>query len=248
MNRRELLRLLGSAGIAGALPLARPAPAAAEVTFPYTDRGAGPALFVLKSTYPRQARFYDGFLENYRVVEMFYPAPNVLASADAFTADRVCADILELADRLEIDRFAWYGYSWGAVVGLQLASRTDRLTALVEGGWPPLGAPYKEMVTIAEAGPKHILAFYKSIRDWPEWEAVSKITCPRMVFAGRNDEFVAAGFPFRIGQAVSDARGELESLGWVVRMVDDVGHELGGRPDVVVPLVREFLAPYLQRG
>ena len=67
------------------------------------------------------------------------------AVVDSFTSDRVRADILAVADAAAADRFAWYGYSCGGVVGLQLAARTDHLTALVCGGWPPLGAPYDRM-------------------------------------------------------------------------------------------------------
>jgi hypothetical protein len=54
------------------------------------------------------------------------------------TADRWCNHIFAAADAARADRFAWFGYSGGGVVGLQLASRTDRLTALICGGWPPL--------------------------------------------------------------------------------------------------------------
>jgi pimeloyl-ACP methyl ester carboxylesterase len=50
--------------------------------------------------------------------------------SDSVTADRVCADIRAVADAAGAERFAWYGFSWGAVVGLQRAVRTSRLTAL----------------------------------------------------------------------------------------------------------------------
>ena len=49
------------------------------------------------------------------------------------------------------DRFAYYGYSWLALAGLQLAIRTDRLTALAMGGFPPLGGPYAAMLTVTRA-------------------------------------------------------------------------------------------------
>jgi hypothetical protein len=38
-----------------------------------------------------------------------------------------------------------------------------------------------------------LVTFYRSIRGWPEREAVSKFTRPRMAFAGNKDEFVAGG-------------------------------------------------------
>jgi hypothetical protein len=37
------------------------------------------------------------------------------------------------------------------LVGLQLAIRTDRLTALVMGGFPPLSGPYDEMLDVTSA-------------------------------------------------------------------------------------------------
>jgi len=49
------------------------------------------------------------------------------------------------------DRFASYGYSWLALLGLQLATRTDRLSALIMGGFPPLGGPYAAMLRVTTA-------------------------------------------------------------------------------------------------
>ncbi len=49
------------------------------------------------------------------------------------------------------DRFAYYGYSWLALIGLQLAMRTDRLSALIMGGFPPLGGPYAAMLRVTTA-------------------------------------------------------------------------------------------------
>ena len=72
---------------------------------------------------------------------MDYPptGDDAKAAVDSFTPDRVTSDVLAAADSIGADRFAWYGYSWSAVVGLQLAPHAHRLTALVCGGWPPLG-------------------------------------------------------------------------------------------------------------
>ncbi|WP_250038088.1 alpha/beta fold hydrolase [Paractinoplanes maris] len=72
-----------------------------------------------------------------------HPAPLTL------TADTVAADLLSLAGAEP--RFAYYGYSWLALCGLQLALRTDRLTALVMGGYPPLGGPYAAMLAVTRA-------------------------------------------------------------------------------------------------
>lgn len=68
--------------------------------------------------------------------------------ARTLTPANVAADLLAIADAAGAPRFAYYGYSWLALAGLQLAIRTDRLTALAMGGYPPLGGPYREMLAV----------------------------------------------------------------------------------------------------
>ena len=67
------------------------------------------------------------------------------------TPDALAADLLAIADAAGADRFAYYGYSWLALSGLQLATRTDRLAALAMGGFPALGAPFRPMLTVTSA-------------------------------------------------------------------------------------------------
>jgi pimeloyl-ACP methyl ester carboxylesterase len=67
------------------------------------------------------------------------------------TASNVAADLLAIADAAGADRFTSYGYSWLALATLQLAIRTDRLTGLVMGGFPPLGGPYAAMLAVTRA-------------------------------------------------------------------------------------------------
>ena len=67
---------------------------------------------------------------------------------DTLTPDNATRDLLAVADAVGADRFAYYGYSWLALIGLQLAIRTDRLSALIMGGFPPLGGPYAAMLRV----------------------------------------------------------------------------------------------------
>jgi pimeloyl-ACP methyl ester carboxylesterase len=82
---------------------------------------------------------------DYEGHRLAHPAPDTLTPAN------LARDLLAIADAAGVDRFAYYGYSWMAMVGLQLALRTERLTALVMGGFPPLGGPYDEMLRVARA-------------------------------------------------------------------------------------------------
>lgn len=251
MKRRELLRTLGSAGVAGLFSNALSSDTWAQDIPPFTVRGSGPALVV----FDREPRgYYDALTDRYRVIVIDYPlTDNSPAAIASLTADRACADVLAVADAAGADRFAWFGFSFGGVVGLQLASRTNRLSALVCGGWPPLGGQYAETLAYiedeaAQGRTTSALTFYRSIRAWPEREAVSKLTCPRMTFAGSRDEFVAGkDHRIRIGPLIAEHRAELERMGWTVRIVDGFGHELGARPDVVMPILGQFLDPILLR-
>jgi pimeloyl-ACP methyl ester carboxylesterase len=74
------------------------------------------------------------------------------------SASTVATDLLAIADAAGVDRFAYYGYSWLALAGLQLAIRTDRLTALAMGGFPPLDGPYGPMLTVTHAAHRMALA------------------------------------------------------------------------------------------
>jgi pimeloyl-ACP methyl ester carboxylesterase len=74
------------------------------------------------------------------------------------TASAVAADLLAVADAAGADRFAYYGYSWLALAGLQLAGRTDRLAALAMGGFSPLGGLHEPMLAVTRAAHRMALA------------------------------------------------------------------------------------------
>jgi pimeloyl-ACP methyl ester carboxylesterase len=97
-------------------------------------------------------KLVDGLKDVFRVVAFDYEG-HVLATPrpDTLVPDNLAGDFLAVADSAGAARFAWYGYSWLAVGGLQLAIRTDRVSALVMGGFPPIDGPYDEMLRITAA-------------------------------------------------------------------------------------------------
>jgi pimeloyl-ACP methyl ester carboxylesterase len=94
----------------------------------------------------------EGLSDAFQVVAFDYEG-HVLAvpKPDTLTPANVAGDLLAVADAAGADRFAYYGYSWLALAGLQLAIRTDRLWALVMGGFPPLDGPYTQMLQVTTA-------------------------------------------------------------------------------------------------
>ncbi|MFD0891309.1 alpha/beta fold hydrolase, partial [Streptosporangium algeriense] len=133
----------------------------------------------------------EGLRDAFTVVAFDYEN-HVLANPKprTLTPDNIARDLLAVADAAGADRFAYYGYSWLALSGLQLALRTDRLSALVMGGFPPLGGPYAEMlrVTVAThemalAGPSRETAGKASESSWtgegePDWSSVEMTMSP----------------------------------------------------------------------
>jgi pimeloyl-ACP methyl ester carboxylesterase len=94
----------------------------------------------------------DGLQDAFRVVAFDYEG-QVLATPkpDTLVPDNLARDFLAVADSAGADRFAWYGYSWLALGGLQLAVRSERVSALVMGGFPPIDGPYAEFLRVTTA-------------------------------------------------------------------------------------------------
>ena len=136
------------------------------------------------------------------------------------TADTLAADLIAVADAAAAGNFAYYGYSWLAVAGLQLALRTDRLSGLAMGGYPPLGGPYGAMLAVTRvahrmalnppapkgeptagdwdsvpftrtpAQTEQYVTLYESLRHFREREALGRLRIPRLAFAGEKDTIV----------------------------------------------------------
>lgn len=204
---------------------------------------------------PVLSGFLDRLTDRYRVLVVDYPnvGKTYTPPPGEMTADRVCADLLAVTTEAGFERFAYWGYAWGASVGLQLASRTDRLSALVIGGWTPLGGQYAEMLAAAEAsvpnpspGSMKVLrdknqytqwvTFYQSVLNWPEAGSVARIKCPRMAFAGAESNAIV-----HYSATLRARRKELEDMGWYVTEIPGRGHDVGLDPAAVVPVVRAFL-------
>jgi pimeloyl-ACP methyl ester carboxylesterase len=121
----------------------------------------------------------DGLCNQFRVVAFDYEGHLMKTpQADTLTPEALAKDLLAVADAAQAGRFAYYGYSWLGLSGMQLALRTDRLTALIMGGFPPLGGPYKAMLTVTQAthemasAPKEPSKTVPSSTDEFDWDAI----------------------------------------------------------------------------
>jgi pimeloyl-ACP methyl ester carboxylesterase len=121
----------------------------------------------------------DGLCNTFRVVAFDYEGHLMKTpQPDTLTPDHIANDLLAVADAANARQFAYYGYSWLALCGMQLAIRTDRLTALIMGGFPPIGGPYKEMLTVTQAthemasAPKEPANTRPSSTDEFDWNSI----------------------------------------------------------------------------
>jgi pimeloyl-ACP methyl ester carboxylesterase len=158
----------------------------------------------------------DGLADVARVIAVDYEG-HVLATPkpETLTPTNVVADVLAIADAAGADRFAWYGFSWLGVVGLQLAVATHRLTGIAMGGWPPIDAPYAEMLNVTTAGwelatgarqsggedewasaylepdqQRQFVTLYTALQSFDDRAALERIPAalPKVCFVGANDE------------------------------------------------------------
>lgn len=142
---------------------------------------------------------------DYEGHRMAHPAPATL------TPDNVAADLLAIADAAGAETFAYYGYSWLALSGLQLALRTPRLSALVMGGFPPLDGPYAGMLAVtrathakaaasAEAAPATGPTAQRESSDVVEQEARETDAAPEGIGEASVEDFDWESFDMTLGE------------------------------------------------
>ncbi|HVI69407.1 MAG TPA: hypothetical protein VM581_03020 [Magnetospirillaceae bacterium] len=163
--------------------------------------------------------FIEGLHDKFTVVAFDYEGHRMAHPApDTLTPDNITKDILAVADAAGAKKFAYYGYSWLALCGLQLGIRTDRLWAVIMGAYPPIDGPYKGMLAVTKAtyemalhpeasGPKdpnniwdsakmtisidqtkQFFTLYNNLQNFDDRTIQSKLTSPRLCFVGSNDK------------------------------------------------------------
>jgi pimeloyl-ACP methyl ester carboxylesterase len=216
--------------------------------------GTGPTVLMLplagQSNPPAEVRrlktalhraLVDELSGGYRLVFFDYPGRH--PKPGTLTPANVVADLLAVADAAGADEFAWCGYSWTAIIGLQLALHTDRLNGLICGGWPPLDGPYERMLQTLYARPgadtepelRQIITYYEGLRAFDD--RTTRLSCPRLCFAGTADDIYDLG----IGRTVAGRQAELRNTGWDVSLLDGHDHMTALEPETFVPVITTWL-------
>jgi pimeloyl-ACP methyl ester carboxylesterase len=214
----------------------------------------------------------DGLSDVGRIVAFDYEGQVMaIPKPETLTPANVVADFLAVADVAGADRFAYYGYSWLAMVGLQLALSTERLTGLAMGGYPQIDGPYEEMLKVTTIGhelatgartsggedewaaatiepdqQRQFMTLYEGLQGFDERAALAKLNIDRVAFAGSKDEIQYGpswGDVFvSIGGPLVSARGELEALGWEVHVLEGLDHIAAMQGVNVIPILRPWLS------
>ncbi|HEX9888065.1 MAG TPA: alpha/beta hydrolase [Nitriliruptorales bacterium] len=235
----------------------------------FSVRGNGFPL-VLSPVRPR-GKVAEGYLDRlsdrYQVVLLDYPGH---PKPGSLTPETAAADVVAVLDEAGIGRFIWFGYSFGSVLGLQLALRTDRIAAFVCGGWTPLGAPYASMVQLSERAARLTRPVARATAPLrgrgrpstdvpaaaPGASAAQYVTFYRALqdFDEHEALDALADVPrlvfvgskddaghSQLASRVASREHELVSSGWDVRYLEGRRHAVLVRPGVVVPFVRSWL-------
>ena len=209
--------------------------------------------------------YVTGLKDRYRVILANWPrgvGKSSPARADSLTWQQAVDDIHRIADAAGADRFAWWGYSFGAAVGLQLAPRSERLSALVCGGFPPLWQPLSEMLSLTRSTAKasarlpdndarhamdqQAVTFYESVAGYDEARGLEQIRCPRLVFHDVADTLDLSGFVLDLAARTRAVESKLQSLGWETAWVETgQGHLAFLDPEKCLAAFAPFLDKHL---
>jgi pimeloyl-ACP methyl ester carboxylesterase len=174
----------------------------------------------------------------------------------SYNAAMAAAEYELIADAADIDRFAWVGYSFGGAIGVQVACRTNRISALAIGGFPPLNAPFARVAELAREmalAPPPVpeswdvgvfwstVAFYESLLSWPERAAVGALKMPRLVYMGECDDGLGPRGEIPLAQNLRVVEEELRSLAWQVVWLPGLDHMAALQPAHSLPCVQQFL-------
>ncbi len=228
----------------------------------------------------------DGLNDHFRVVAFDYEN-HVMAhpKADTLTPDNIAKDFLAIADAAGAEKFAYYGYSWLALSGLQLAIRTDRMNALIMGGFPPIDGPYHAMLAVTKAThdmatapkvdtqqytdqenneweadeydwdsievtmsgdqTKQFVTLYENLQDFDDRAIQSKLTMPRLTFAGSKDYIDYSEkwgkVCVEIAGPLVDNKDDLVRYGWNTAIIDDADHTKAMQSESVLPIIDPWL-------
>jgi pimeloyl-ACP methyl ester carboxylesterase len=114
----------------------------ARIAFDVT--GSGPAVMLLHGGGQTRKSWHDAGYVSRLAREFTVIAVDLRGNGEsdrpeetgAYAVDRLCDDLIAVADEAGASRFALWGFSYGANIGRYLAARSDRVSAMIYIGIP----------------------------------------------------------------------------------------------------------------
>jgi pimeloyl-ACP methyl ester carboxylesterase len=148
--------------------------------------------------------------------------------------------VLSVLDHEGVERFVVWGYSQGAAMSAAVGKASDRVAAMICGGYPLVGQPTAAWMgrmdrdLLGTAASRAFWHWYKRF-DW--LEELSALPCPRLLYVGGDDRTFAP--------AVRRTREPLVKCGVTVIEFDGLDHRsCNDEPavsDRIVPTVMSWL-------
>lgn len=169
----------------------------------YVVRGAGPGLLVPWCNLPwPELPLVDALAERFTVVlasPRGYQFSSRLPESAKYDAELLFDDLLAVCDHVGLGGFSVLGYSLTAAMAASLARVSDRVDALVAGGFPLLGS-YERVLRRAQRDAPNVsdtafdtravLAFYRYLATLDDGALVRDVRCPVMAFWGTDDHLL----------------------------------------------------------
>jgi dienelactone hydrolase len=205
--------------------------------------GSGPAVILLHGGgQTRQAWHRAGYVErlakSFRVITIDIRGngeSDQPTGVDAYRFERINEDVLAVADAARAQRFVLWGFSYGANVGRYLATRSDRVSAMVYIGipfGPAVGGRFLEAV---KKMPKPA-AWLTAMLSYPAVEPAD-MRGPTLWLVGSNNEGTM--------ESVTEYRGKLAGTQVTLEVVDGLNHQQELEMiDRVFPRELEFTAAH----
>jgi pimeloyl-ACP methyl ester carboxylesterase len=244
----------------------------AELYFETRGDPSNPAIFMGPHFYAsreagedsRTGRWVRCLERRFFLIQADYPRGigRTLLDGTACSPDLVVADYGLIADAAGVGKFGWLGYSFGGAVGIQLACRSSRLSALAVGGFPPLDAPFRRIIRMAAemsrsqdatrrptdlAMLQATVDFYTPLVDWDGGPAIARLAMPRLAFMGVLDGADGAETSAPLADCLRAGEPMLRDQGWRIAWLPGLDHAGAVRSEEAVSRVEQFFCDSLLR-
>lgn len=166
-----------------------------------------------------------------------------------YSPECLLSDLLAAADHVGAERFAIWGYSLTSALAAFAATESDRVSALITGGFPimsGLAAVANYVEDLVKDQPREppgspldlavATNLYRGLARRALDRDLGRTSCPRLAYSGCEDQFIA------LGRSREEEVRLLADAGFVVSQFEGLDHATClTRSDLVLPVVLDFL-------